>query len=344
MQPIEIDGSHLEGGGSILRLATALSAITQKPIIINKIREGRCNPGMQEQHLQAVKAISRLCNAETKGLEKGSTTLHFSPGKIKKKQLKVEIKTAGSVALVLQNIMLPCFLSKHNIQVKIEGGGSFGKWAPNLHYFQEVLFPTLRKMGFQMNLQIIKHGMYPEGGADVLFQTKPCKEILSLNQEEQGELRIIRGISIASDNLRKGKVAERQADSARRILGNNFLCPIKISTEYVSSKSKGSAIVVWAEFDNCILGWDALGEKSKYSEKVGEEAATGLLKQILSKATLDEYASDQILPFLCLAKSSSTFKVLKISKHLETNIWLIKKFLDVDINIKNNKIGIIPSD
>src|SRR3989344_2173432 len=146
-KPIEINGSHLEGGGSILRLATALSTITQKPIRIENIRAGRCNPGMQEQHLQSVKALARLCNAETKGLVLGSKELEFTPGKITKKQLRVEIKTAGSIALVLQTLMLPCFPAGHNIQIRIIGGGSFGKWSPNLHYLQEVLFPTLRKLG-----------------------------------------------------------------------------------------------------------------------------------------------------------------------------------------------------
>ena len=129
MEFIEIDGSHLEGGGSILRLGTALSTITQKPIKITKNREGRCNPGMQEQHLQAVKSLARLCNAETKGLEIGSKSLEFIPNKITKKQLNVEIKTAGSVGLVIQNLLLPCFFAGHQINVRIEGGGSFGKWA-----------------------------------------------------------------------------------------------------------------------------------------------------------------------------------------------------------------------
>jgi hypothetical protein len=42
---IEIDGSLLEGGGQILRNASALSAILQLPIRVNKIRAGRSKPG-----------------------------------------------------------------------------------------------------------------------------------------------------------------------------------------------------------------------------------------------------------------------------------------------------------
>ena len=338
---IHIDGSHGEGGGGILRLATALSTITQKPIIIEKIREGRCNPGMQEQHLQAVKAVARLCNAQTMGLEKGSRQLEFIPGMITKKQLKVEIKTAGSVGLVLQAVMLPCFFAQHPVSVRILGGGSFGKWAPNLCYFQGVLFPVLRKLGLEMQMEIVKHGMYPEGGADVLFKTKPCKRILPLRIEEQGKLHCIRGISIASEDLRKGRVAERQAEAAARVFGKKYLCKVKIESCYVSTPTPGSSIVCWAEFDHCILGWDALGEKGKYSEKVGEEAALGLQKQIESKATADEYLSDQVLPYLCFAAEDSAFKIAVMSGHLQTNMWLLKQFLDVDFRIDGGEIHVI---
>lgn len=342
MEFIDISGDYGEGGGSILRQACGLAAVTGKAIKISKIRAGRCNPGLQEQHLQAVKAVARLCNAETKGLELGSTEIEFIPGKITKKQLKVEIRTAGSVGLVIQALLLPCFFAKHNIQVRVKGGGSFGKWSPNLLYFDNVLFPTLNKLGLNVKMIINKHGMYPEGGADVIFNFKPCKKINSLNLNEQGELLFIKGISIASDDLKKGKVAERQSDSARRILGENFLTNIKVPAEYVSCESTGSAIVLWAEFENCLLGWDALGEKNKYSEKVGEEAAVGLLKQVLSKATVDEYLSDQVLPFLCFAKEESCFKVIKVSGHLETNMWLLKKFIDVDFEIKDRIVRVKP--
>ena len=340
MEFIHLDGSHLEGGGSILRLGCALSAVTGKPIKIGNIRAGRCNPGMQEQHLQAVKAVARLCNAEVKGLEKGSRELEFIPGKITKKHLKVEIKTAGSVGLVLQAVMMPCFFASHPVSVRIIGGGSFGKWAPNLHYFQNVLFPMLRKLGLEMQMEIVRHGMYPEGGADVMFRTKPCKKLLPLQIEEQGRLHCIRGVSIASEDLRKGRVAERQAEAAARVFGKKYLCKIKIESEYVGSISTGSAIVCWAEYENCILGWDALGEKGKYSEKVGEEAACGLIKQMESKATVDEYLSDQILPYLCFAEEDSVFCVDTVSGHLETNLWLLRKFFDVKIGVEGKSIRV----
>ncbi|MDO9046026.1 MAG: RNA 3'-terminal phosphate cyclase [Methanobacteriaceae archaeon] len=43
---IEIDGSLGEGGGSIVRISTALSALTSKPIHIFNIRAKRTKMGL----------------------------------------------------------------------------------------------------------------------------------------------------------------------------------------------------------------------------------------------------------------------------------------------------------
>ena len=53
---IELDGSHGEGGGQILRTALALSLITGQPFRIDNIRAKRPKPGLMRQHLACVQA------------------------------------------------------------------------------------------------------------------------------------------------------------------------------------------------------------------------------------------------------------------------------------------------
>ena len=58
---IKLDGAYLEGGGSIARIALALSTLTQQPFEITNIRKNRPQPGLKNQHLFCIKALEKLC-------------------------------------------------------------------------------------------------------------------------------------------------------------------------------------------------------------------------------------------------------------------------------------------
>jgi len=62
---ITIDGSHGEGGGQLVRMSCALSALTGRPVRLNNVRARRAPPGLAPQHLAAVQAVAQLCSAET---------------------------------------------------------------------------------------------------------------------------------------------------------------------------------------------------------------------------------------------------------------------------------------
>ena len=102
---IEISGDLLEGGGQIVRTAIALAALTGKDVRINKIREKRPNPGLQAQHVTAVKALASICNAETEGLFQGSREVVFRPRGHTSGRFSLDVGTAGSIPLILQALM-----------------------------------------------------------------------------------------------------------------------------------------------------------------------------------------------------------------------------------------------
>lgn len=322
---IEIDGSFGEGGGQIVRTAVALSALTKKPVKIFNIRAKRKNPGLSYQHMTAVESVRRLCDAEIKGLGKGSSTVEFYPKKIKGGAFDFDVGTAGSMTLVLQCCLLPSLFADEKTAITIKGGTDV-KWSPPVDYFQNVFLKIISKMGANTELKIIKRGFYPKGGGDIEVNLEPVKELKGLDLSQTAETKKISGTAFIS--ALPEHILKRMKDAAlKKLLGYD----VKIKNEITNSLSPGVGITIWTD---TLLGSSCLGEKGVSAEKVGENAANNLLEEIKSGATLDVYVADQVLPYLALAKDKSTFLTRKISMHAETNMWLIKKFIDVRFDVK----------
>ncbi|MBW1839958.1 MAG: RNA 3'-terminal phosphate cyclase, partial [Deltaproteobacteria bacterium] len=215
---IEVDGACGEGGGQITRTSVGLSAYTEKSVHLFNIRANRPKPGLSFQHLEGIRAVASLCSAELKGDELASKEIDFSPGKICNNQVKVNIGTAGSTGLIFQALQLPACHSSGDVSISIDGGATFGKYAPPLLYIKHVLLPILERMGFHADIRIDKHGFYPVGGAKVFIDVKKTDGFKPLLLDKPGKVKSIKGISIATKELEKAKVAERQESSFRKIM------------------------------------------------------------------------------------------------------------------------------
>ncbi|MEM2450181.1 MAG: RNA 3'-terminal phosphate cyclase, partial [Candidatus Methanomethylicaceae archaeon] len=296
---LEIDGSYGEGGGQLLRSAIALSCITKKPIKVYNIRSKRSNPGLQHQHLTAIKAAVEITKAEVKGLSIGSTTIYFEPRKIQGGKYEFDIKTAGSITLVIQAI-LPILCFAENSSEVIIIGGTDVPWSPTIDYFKYVVIENLKKIGINAEIELIKRGHYPKGGGKVILKVNPVNEILPLSIINRGNILNIQGISHCT-NL-PAHVAIRQANAAINILKNEIK-NIEIKEERSEGLGPGSGIALWANIENSLrIGSDAIGAKGKSAEEVGKEAAIKLLEELKSEMAIDRHMGDMIILYMALAK------------------------------------------
>lgn len=335
---IEIDGSYGEGGGQVLRTAISLSTLTKKPIKITNIRANRPNPGIKPQHYISIQSIKELCNAEITGLEISSPTLTFKPGNFKGGDYNFKIGTAGSIPLAFQAIILASMKTEEPVKIRISGGTDV-KWAPSWDYFQYVFLHLLQKIGVTVEAKLLKRGYYPKGGGEAEITVNPCKNIRPLKLDKIQVFKDINGI-INISNL-PDHISTRIKNSAiKTLLKSNHMCSIAV--EETKSLSTGTGITLWAKSDETILGTTLLGERNLLSEEVGKLAALNLLNEIDSESTLDVFAFDQLLPYMALAreKGSSSCVVQKISNHAQTNMWLIKQFLDVDFQARQEENNI----
>lgn len=335
---IEIDGSIGEADGQVLRTACALSAVTKKPCRVFNVRKGRSKPGLMPQHLLGIQTLSQLCNGRLEGDSLGSEEIKFYPGEINgsRTSINVKLETAGSITLVLQTLIPPALFAPVPIKVVFDGGATDTFFSPSVDHFRYVFLKTLEKMGGKVEVNILRRGYYPEGGAKVEVKVYPSK-LKNLNLTERGSFKKILVFSGASNSLKNKKVAERQIAGVREILGKLKL-PTEEKVEYYDTRCPGSQICLVAEFENTVIGTDNLGKLGKRAEDVGKESALELLKEQKSGACLDKHLSDQILPYLVLAPGKSQVTVSEITNHCETNIWVIEKFIEGKFEIKNNLI------
>ncbi len=354
---IKIDGSIGEAGGQILRTAVALSAVTKKPCHVFNIREGRPKPGLAAQHLLGIQALAQLCNGRLEGDYLGSKEIKFYPGptgmpsasygasETKERDLRVKIETAGSITLVLQTLIPPSLFTYSPVKITFNGGATDTFFSPTIDHFRFAFLRTLSKMTENsspvVEVNIIKRGYYPEGGAKVEVIVHPSK-LKNLNLIERSQLKKITVTSGASEFLKDKKVAERQTAGVREVLGKLKL-PLEEKIEYYQVSSPGSQICLIAEFKNTVIGADNLGKLEKRAENVGKEAAFELLNEQKTEACLDKHLADQILPYMALAPGKSQVTVSEITNHCKTNIWAIEKFLDGKFKIDGNLISWSPS-
>lgn len=343
---IVLDGSYGEGGGQILRSALALSALTGRAVRVENIRARRPNPGLQAQHLSAVKAAAQVCQAQLQGGTLGSTALTFVPQSPPFPGTRtVDVSTArpggsaGSVTLILQAILLPLAYASGTSHVTLRGG-THVPWSPPFHYFRDVLLPCLREMGLQAEAHLEHWGWYPAGGGEInvrvygplegegWYRLKPM--ILDL----RGPLRRLWGLAAVSKLPLE--IAKRMAARANQLLRDAGL-PAEVEAIQTESPGPGAGIFLIAEYSHLRAGASTYGKKRTPAERVAEEAVAEFLAFHRSNAVVDPHLADQLILPMALSPGLSRFTTSRLTGHLLTSIWVASHFVGNRFEIRGKQ-------
>lgn len=334
---VEVDGALGEGGGQILREAIALSCITGKSTRISRIRANRPNPGLQPQHLISIEAAAKVTGGRVEGLGIGSTEIKFAPGAIVAGRYYFDVKTAGSITLIMQTLLPILTFVREDSEVSLAGGTDV-PWSPPIDYMRHVVLPSLASFGVRARVEVEKRGHYPRGGGSAILKVNGIAGLSAIRLIERGKVESVRGVSHCA-NL-PPHVARRQAEAAKKTLMSAGFGNVRIAEEVVTSAGPGSGITLWAETGHGIrLGADALGAREKRAEEVGREAAERLIAEIESGMAADRQFGDMAVLYMAIAKGTSELGVSLLTGHIETMIWLSQKFIGAEWEVRRRKGG-----
>lgn len=344
---LEIDGAQKSGSGTIVRDVVSLASLTGQEVHIRNIRARRRKPGLRPQHVTAVNAVAEICNGTIQGAEVGSGALTYSPGDIfRGGEFAWDIGTAGSTTMLAFTVLPTALFAAAPSEYTITGG-LFQDFAPTAFHLKYVFLPILRAMGVEVTLQILQPGYVPRGGGRILLQVTNVEGCLRpLNLQQQGEGTQVRGIALSS-RLKDRKVSERMAGECRTVLeraGYSANIEIKYDTAeaptYQSvAHQPGAALAIWAETSTgCLIGSDRAGARGRSSESIGKYTANALLEDLGSRAAVDRYLADQIIPYAALAEGTTRIAIPRMTDHVETRLWLAEEMLGAAIEEKTNQL------
>jgi RNA 3'-terminal phosphate cyclase (ATP) len=326
MDFLKINGGHGEGGGQIIRSAITLSCITKQPIHLENIRKNRKNEGLKAQHLTAIRILQKISKADVIGAKIGSTELKFIPGNVENLELIEDVKTAGSISLILQVLIPVVSISQKKLSLIIKGGTDV-LWSPSMDYTQHVLKEAYSRMGIEFSIEIIKRGYYPKGNGEVKLEVYPSKiKSLTLSKRETNNLKLKCTFSKISIDVIKEKIEMIK----EKISKANFNVEIEIKEE--EATDSGASLLIYSIDKNSIIGIDGLFDHKKQNFDLDFEKFNNSLG-------VDESLADMLVVPASLGINKTVFQVKEITEHLETNLFVTSKITGCKYGIGKTSEG-----
>jgi RNA 3'-terminal phosphate cyclase (ATP) len=324
---LELDGSFGEGGGQILRTSLALSLLTGRAFHLRNVRAGRPKPGLQPQHLMSVRAAATIGQAQTRSASLGSSDLVFEPGEVKAGKYRFDVGTAGATGLVLHTLYLPLALRGATPSELTLIGGTHVSTSPCFHFLDTTWRRYLDLCGLRVSLRMSWPGFYPRGGGVVEAFIQPCGKLHGIPLGTRGSVKASGFSAVAGLDA---SIARRQA---RRALFRLQQYGLKANLrEEKWEGGPGSVLAVELDTTPVPTLFFALGARGKLAERVADEAVEQVIAYLdTGDALVDAHSADQIVLPLALAEGPSEYLVAEVTRHLATNIAVIRRFLDRDI-------------
>ncbi len=240
---------------------------------------------------------------------------------------RFDVGTAGATGLVLHTIYLPLALHGRTPSELTLIGGTHVSTSPCFHFLNTTWRRYLELCGLRVSLRLNRPGFYPRGGGVVGAFIQPCANLHGVRLGARPSVRASGFSAVAGLDV---SIARRQA---RRALFRLRQYGLKAQLrEETWEGGPGTVLAVELDTHPVPTLFFALGARGKPAERVADEAVDQLLAYLdAGDALVDAHSADQLVLPLALAEGPSEYRVAEVTRHLTTNIAVIRRFLERDI-------------
>lgn len=316
MPPISQEGNCLVYRGSnFLKQRLILSVLSGKPVKIVQIRsEDEAQPGLREYEIGLIRLLDKLTNGTKIELNPAGTSVMFLPGLLHGGQIHHDCSVQRSISYFLDVLIALGPFCKLPLNATLKGITN-SKDSPSVDHIKGAALSVLKRfilVDEGLELKVVRRGVAPLGGGEVLFKCPVRKTLRSIQFVQQGMVKRIRGIVYACKV--SPFMANRTVEAAKGVM-LNFLPDVYIYTDQnrgkMSGNSPGYGICLHAETsDGVVFAADVTshtkdeGKEPSIPEDMGKEAALRLLDEIYRGGSVDSTYQWLVALFMTLGQKN----------------------------------------
>ena len=314
------------------------SLLSGKSVIINSIRENSATPGLLDYEINFLRLIDIITNGTEININEIGTVLKFKPGfLIGGTNLEHICCNSRGLGYYIEALIYLSPFSKYDIDIKL-----FGITNNNIDLSVDTLRAVTCRIvkGFGIDdceIKVLKRGVLPLGGGEVLFKCGIVKALTPINWMEQGKFKKVRGLSFSC------KVAPtlclRMIDSSKAIF-NQLLPDVRIFSDACRGKMSGlspgfGCALAVESTTGMVLSSECVADGPSDPEELGVQVANGVLSEIAGGGCVDSSHQSLVLLFMLLTPEDiSKVKFGKLTEQTIRFLRLCKDFFGVMFKVE----------
>lgn len=336
---VSLNGSHGEGGGTLLRTALAMSALTQQPLRLHNIRGALRRHGLNSEDLAFIQALAESCRAEVQGNDLDLRELSFHP-RSTPRALKATIDVGafekGAVSggcPVIAEALIPVLARSGAYSQLNLIGETHGQNTLSFDAFEATTLPSHRAQGVFVTSSVRFAGFGTAAKGEMTVEVEPSVPEPVAWTSRGGLVEM--GATVSYGDL-SDDVAGRGLKRIRAVAEERHLS-LEETAQRLESRSPGFSVTVWARFEHGMGSGTAIGQRGLRAELVVDNAFRAFDEWFMSEATVDAYLADQLVVTAVLAEGKTVFTTPRVTRRLTTIAWVVKQFVPIHITIKGEE-------